>query len=125
MHSSENIANTIRDTVMDVAGIRGLEKDASLLDEGLGINPVDFLYIFNILEEKLQIPVHDIFMFHNYEVMNVRKLADAIYEHNRRNVHNSTEIGNVSTERLLIRDDQHHNSHKKEVTHEEVAEKFP
>jgi len=58
------------------AGITSL----NLMSRDLGIIPVDFLYIFDILERALQIPVHRVFVQAKYEVMTVAHLADAFCE---------------------------------------------
>ena len=80
MHSKEMIEDIIRDAVKNVTGITALERDTNLIDQELKIIPVDFLYIFDILEKKLQVPAHNIFIDHTFEVMSVAKLADALFE---------------------------------------------
>jgi hypothetical protein len=80
MHSKEAIEKTIREAVKDVTGIAFLEKDASLIDRELDIIPANFLYIFDILEEKLQLPIHDVLINHTFEVMTVENLTDALFK---------------------------------------------
>ncbi|SHH84864.1 hypothetical protein SAMN02745823_01176 [Sporobacter termitidis DSM 10068] len=80
MNSKEVIENTIRDAVKDVTGITNLEKDASLIDRELAIIPACFLYIFDILEKKLELPVYNIFKDHTFEVMTVENLTNALFE---------------------------------------------
>jgi len=78
MASKEIIERAICDAVRDVTGLVDIEKDESLIDGGLSIEPVDFLYIFDILEKKLQLPVCDIFKNHTFEVMTINNLTDAL-----------------------------------------------
>lgn len=80
MHSKESIEKTIQEAVMNVTGIEVFEKDTSLIDKKLNIIPANILYIFDILEKKLQLPVHDIFINHTFEVMTVENLADALFQ---------------------------------------------
>lgn len=80
MNSKEDIENIIRNAVKDVLGITSLDKSASLIDRDLAIVPVNFLYIFEILEKGLQLPVYNIFIDHTYEVMTIEKLTNALFE---------------------------------------------
>lgn len=73
-----DIENIIKDTVWEVTHIKVSSCEISLLDTSLSINPADFLYIFAILETKLNKPVVDIFKTHNYSVMKVCELAKAL-----------------------------------------------
>jgi hypothetical protein len=78
MNLKESIEKTIREAIKNVTGITALDEDDSLLDRELNILPANFLYIFDILEEKLKLPVHDIFIDHTYEVMTVKNLTNAL-----------------------------------------------
>ena len=80
MHSKKMIENIIRDAVKNVTGIIELKKDDSLIDKELKIIPADFIYIFDILRERLQLPVHDIFVKHTFEVMTIENMTDALFE---------------------------------------------
>ena len=78
MNSRVFIEKVICDTIRDVSGIEHLEKDASLIGRDSGISPVDFLYIFDLLEKQLQMPVSDIFINYTFEVVTVNNLAAAL-----------------------------------------------
>ncbi len=85
IYTKEQLENLIRDTVRDVTGKVIDYPDTSLIDRALGIDPADFLYIFDRLEKELQAPVHTIFTNHGYEVMTVRGISVALLklEHKR------------------------------------------
>ena len=80
MYSKSAIEKTIQNTIKDVTGIAALEKDASLIDRELDIHPAKFLYIFDILERELMIPVHEVFTTQSFDVMTIGNLTDAILE---------------------------------------------
>jgi hypothetical protein len=80
MDSREDIEKAIREAVGDVTGITGLDDDANLTDTALGIAPANFLYIFDILERRLQVPAHDVLKTSGYQVMGIKNLTDALYE---------------------------------------------
>ena len=42
--------------------------------------PVNFLYIFEILKNELELPVYKIFENHTYQVMTIDNLANAFME---------------------------------------------
>lgn len=79
MYSKSFIEQAIREAVYKVTGIKDLEKDRSLIDRDMNIMPANFLYIFEILEEELRLPVCQIFIGNSYEVMCVENLTNAIY----------------------------------------------
>jgi len=76
--SKEDIKKAIREAVRAVTGIEGLEDTDSLVDRDLGIAPVNFLYIFDILEKDLQIAVCEVLETITYQVMTIESLATAI-----------------------------------------------
>lgn len=78
-YTEKDIIQLIHDTVWEVTQIKVVSDDISLLDAKLGINPADFLYVFEIFEKKLEIPVIDIFKNNNYLVMKVSNLSKAFY----------------------------------------------
>jgi len=84
MHSGETIKDEIYGAVKDVTGIAHLEENASLIDRNLNIPPSAFLYIFDRLAERLQLPVHDILADNTSEVMSVANMAGAIFELEKR-----------------------------------------
>ena len=80
MYSKEYIENSIRDAVFKVTGIKELDETTNLISKELGVIPVNFLYIFDILEENLELPVSQIFADNSYEVMCIKKMTDAFYK---------------------------------------------
>lgn len=70
----------IKDAVWKVTGITIESEEISLLDTKLDIPPADFLYIFDILEKNLELPVTEIFQDSNYIVMKVNNLSDALFK---------------------------------------------
>ena len=78
MLTKEQIEKTIRDAVCEVTGKKDFSSSDSLIDKDMGIMPVDFLYIFDILEKVLKLPVCKIFENNGYDVMCVKNLTDAI-----------------------------------------------
>ena len=79
MNTRESIETAIRDAIEDVTGKSTIEKDTNLVYKGSGIAPVNFLYIFDIVEKKLCLSVFDIFKTHSYQVMTIENLVEAIY----------------------------------------------
>jgi hypothetical protein len=80
MISKADIKAYIKKAVKDTIGSEPLDGDASLLGAGLNIPPAGFLYIFDILEQQLRLPICDVFTNHSFDVMSVDNLTDAIYE---------------------------------------------
>jgi len=78
MISPEAIESAIRGAVKDVAGIEGIGRDANLVFRDTGIAPADFLYIFDILSDKLRIDMSDILKTGTYKVMTISNLTEAI-----------------------------------------------
>jgi len=80
MHTKESVETAIRESIFDVTGVAKLEGNSSLVGKELDINPVAFLYIFDILEKRLRLPVYDVFTKYGYNVMTVDNLATALLE---------------------------------------------
>lgn len=80
MHTKEHIIQSIRYAIYKVTGLTNIDKNRSLIDKETKIAPVNFLYIFDILENELQLPVCKIFEDNTYEVMCIENLANAIYK---------------------------------------------
>jgi len=76
-HSEKFVEKRIREALKDVIGITDIDSDANLLDTEQNINPVDFIYIFDMLEKNLNLPVHDIFSSRTFDVMTVENLTNA------------------------------------------------
>jgi len=82
MHSKEFIEKTIRETMKDVSGISDIESDFNLLDTEIAIHPPNFIYIFDILEKRLDLPIHKILIDNTFEVMTIANLTDALFDLN-------------------------------------------
>ena len=80
MHTKHEIELCIRDTIVKVTGVTELLGEDSLIDKNVGIMPVNFLYIFDILEKQLELPICNIFKTNSYDVMCINNLTDAIYK---------------------------------------------
>ena len=52
----------------------------NLLDNRLAIQPADFLYIFDLLEKELHVPVSDLLKNYDHTVMEVGAMSDALSE---------------------------------------------
>ena len=79
MISKEKIIITIREAIRDVTGLTELDESMSLIGKDLKILPSSFLYIFNILEKKLNLDVHCVFQTCSFQVMTIGNLADAFF----------------------------------------------
>ena len=80
MIENENIENLIREVICDVTGLAVDDTTQNLVGMHSEILPVEFLYIFEILERKLKVPLCNIFTTHGYEVMTIKNLANAIID---------------------------------------------
>ena len=76
-YAKEEIRKCIIDVVKEVTH-QEIENE-NLLDSRLGIQPVDFLYIFDLLEKELKLPVIKIIEVSDYNVMQIDRLCDAIW----------------------------------------------
>ena len=76
----EEIKVIIRNAIIQVTGLDNLDGKTSLISKELGIMPVNFLYIFEILKNELELPVYKIFDNHTYQVMTIDNLANAFME---------------------------------------------
>lgn len=80
IYEKSDIVEIIKETVYKVTQIKIDDENTSLLDTRLRIYPADFLYIFELLEKKLNVPAADILRTHPYSVMEIDKLSDALLE---------------------------------------------
>ena len=71
------IERTIRDVIYEVTGNDNIDADMLLVGKDISIHPAFFIYIFDILEKKLKLPVFSIFRDFSYEVMTIRNLVTA------------------------------------------------
>lgn len=77
-YTKKDIRNLIRKIVFDVTKVHVESENTSLLDTRLKIHPADFLYIFDLLEKELHIPVVNIFIDQDYTIMRVDRMSEAI-----------------------------------------------
>ena len=80
MNHNENIENTIKNVISDVTSITINDTNQNLVGKNSHIMPSDFLYIFEILEQKYNVQLCNIFTTHGYEIMTIKNLANAIIE---------------------------------------------
>lgn len=79
MYTQELIEQVVSEAIEQVAGINITDKENSLIGKNSEIMAVNFLYIFDIIEKQLQLPVCKVFENNSYEVMSIRNLSKAIY----------------------------------------------
>lgn len=77
-YTKKQLNNLIRNTVSKVTGINIESDEVSLLDTRYQINPVDFLYIFEVLEKELGISPADILKKNDYTVMKINNMSEAL-----------------------------------------------
>ena len=80
MYTKEAIRETIRFAVKKVTGIKDIDDDMFLGDETLKIAPANFIYIFDIIEKQLELPIHKVVETHSFMVMTINNLATATFE---------------------------------------------
>lgn len=78
MYTKKEVIELIRKVVLEVTGNKVESEEMSLLDTRLGINPVDFLYIFDLLEKELKVPVVDILKDHDYTIMKINYMSEVL-----------------------------------------------
>lgn len=78
MHTKKEVMELIREVVFEVTGNKVESDEISLLDTSLNINPADFLYIFDLLEKELKVPAVDILKDHDYTVMRIDNMSEAL-----------------------------------------------
>lgn len=76
--TKQEVISLIQETVYEITDVKIESDEISLLDSSLGINPSDFLYIFDCLEEKLNVPVSNILKGSRYNVMVIDNFSDAV-----------------------------------------------
>lgn len=78
MYTKKEVMELIRKVVFEVTGNKVESDEISLLDTSLNINPADFLYIFDLLEKELKVPAVDILKDHDYTVMRIDDMSEAL-----------------------------------------------
>ena len=79
MFSINEIEAAIIEAVKEVSGgYQVTDKDIHLLDDSIPMPIVNYLYVFDILEKKLDLPVVKVLETNDYTVFTVRNLAREI-----------------------------------------------
>jgi len=79
MYTTIEIKQLIANAITEVTGIVNIDDNTSIIGRILGITPADIIYIFDILEQKMNIPVHSVFIHNTSEVMTIDGLSKALY----------------------------------------------
>jgi len=80
MKTVENIEQLLVSIIKDICEINVDDKDLNLLSDEADITMADFLYVFDILEKQLDLPVVSILEHNDYTVFTVRNIASEIYK---------------------------------------------
>ena len=75
MLTTEEIKEIIRDVIKQVVGIDPVDENTNLLDSEIGIFPAYFIYIFDMISKKTELPVCRILETSTFEVMTIYNLA--------------------------------------------------
>ena len=75
MLTIDEIKEIIRESLNRVVGIGLIDENASLLDSEVGIFPTYFIYIFDMLSKKTELPVCKILEHATFKVMTIHNLA--------------------------------------------------
>ena len=79
MLSINEMETAIIDAVKEVSGgYKVTDRDMHLLDDSIPMPIVNYLYVFDILEKKLDLPVVKVLETNDYTVFTVRNLAREI-----------------------------------------------
>ena len=79
MFSINEIEAAIIEAVKEVSGgYQVTDKDMHLLDDSIPMPIVNYLYVFDMLEKKLDLPVVKVLEANDYTVFTVRNLAREI-----------------------------------------------
>ena len=74
------LQSLITEVIYEVSNISLDSMDINLLDSRLNMKPSDFIYIFDILEKKTGLPVVDLFKNHDYTIMTVENITNAMFQ---------------------------------------------
>ena len=79
MFSRKYIENLLRESIIEVTGIKDIDSTACLIGKELPIAPASFLDIFALLEKKSCINVYKVFEYNTAQVMTISNLTEAFY----------------------------------------------
>lgn len=77
-YTKESIFAAIQEIVMEVCGVKILSENDNLLDRRFGIRPADFLYIFDMIEQRIGIPAVNVLKDTPYTIMEAGNLSEAL-----------------------------------------------
>lgn len=77
-YTKQEMIDLIQKTVYEVTQVKADSPETNLLDTRLAIHPADFLYIFDLLEKELKIPVVTILINHDYTIMRIDQMSEAL-----------------------------------------------
>ena len=80
MVTKDAISQLLKTVITDVSGWDSVGLDESLISKDSRITPADFLYIFDQIEKKLNIPVCKVFESHSFEIMTINNLSTVFYD---------------------------------------------
>ena len=80
MYTRKDIEMIVCDTVKTVTGIQIVHHNISLLDRDINIFPADFLYIFDLIENKIGKSIDSILVEYTDDVFIMDNLIDVIYK---------------------------------------------
>ena len=78
--SQQEVETVIAETINEVCNIQVEDFDQHLLSENIHVSVVEYLYVLDALENKLNFSVANILEKNGYEVFTIRNLAKKIYE---------------------------------------------
>ena len=76
--SQQEVETMIADTIYEICDMKVNDRDKHLLCKSIPISVVDYLYVFDALEHKLDLPVAKILEKNSCEVFTIRNLAEKI-----------------------------------------------
>ena len=79
MYSKEAIGSIVKDAIKAVTGKDVFEPNVCLLDRNIAIFPADFLYIFDIIENKIGKSISNILVDYQYDVFIMENFVNAVY----------------------------------------------
>lgn len=77
-YEKSDLVRLIQNTVYEITEIQLESEKMNLLD--MDICPVDFIYIFDLLERKLHVPVVNILIGSSYQILEIDAMSKALLE---------------------------------------------
>lgn len=76
--TTEEIKEIIREVIKQVVGIDSIDENTNLLDSEIAIFPAYFIYIFDMISKKTELPVCKILEQATFRIMTIHSLAEEI-----------------------------------------------